>query len=73
MAIISESKLNIFKKLILNKYSDTHIFKYMIRDNNVPTEWLEENLEGKYGKILFYYLFELESDAIMFKLTWEFT
>jgi hypothetical protein len=64
---------DVVKQLIYDAYGELHDFKYIIRDpvNNVPTEWFWENIGGRYGKIPYYYLFETENDATLFKLTWD--
>lgn len=59
---------------ISNQYPYRYYYEHevCIRDWRAPTdEWCKNSLQGKYICEMHDWFFELEEDAILFKLTWE--
>jgi len=71
-----EKKIEQDKKLkkTINKWLEDnvcHIIEYpSFHDKNVLSDWLKENINGNYLQYSDYVRFELEEDALLFKLTW---
>ena len=65
--------LKLIEKVVNLKYHvivETELDKVLQLDSKLLSDWCEENCEGRWISSVYIFSFELESDAMAFKLRW---